>query len=46
MILMVEQILNGLQFGRLLFLLAAGLTLALGIMDSRAARLISERVFL
>ncbi len=46
MILMVGQILNELQFSLLLFLLAAGLTLVLGIMDSRAARLISERVFL
>ena len=33
MLLVVEQILNGLQFGLLLFLLAAGLTLVFGIMD-------------
>ena len=33
MLLLVEQILNGLQFGLLLFLLAAGLTLVFGIMD-------------
>jgi branched-chain amino acid transport system permease protein len=32
MLLLVEQILNGLQFGLLLFLLAAGLTLVFGIM--------------
>ena len=31
--LVVEQLLNGLQFGLLLFLLAAGLTLVFGIMD-------------
>src|ERR1700743_1270659 len=31
--LLVDQILNGLQFGLLLFLLAAGLTLVFGIMD-------------
>ena len=31
--LLVEQVLNGLQFGLLLFLLAAGLTLVFGIMD-------------
>jgi branched-chain amino acid transport system permease protein len=31
--LFVEQFLNGLQFGLLLFLLAAGLTLVFGIMD-------------
>src|SRR5436305_4485094 len=30
---LVEQFLNGLQFGLLLFLLAAGLTLVFGIMD-------------
>ena len=30
---LVEQSLNGLQFGLLLFLLAAGLTLVFGIMD-------------
>src|SRR6201997_3754569 len=33
MLLVVEQILNGLQFGLLLFMLAAGLTLVFGIMD-------------
>jgi len=33
MLLIVEQCLNGLQFGLLLFLLAAGLTLVFGIMD-------------
>ena len=33
MYLVVEQLLNGLQFGLLLFLLAAGLTLVFGIMD-------------
>ncbi len=33
MILFLEQCLNGLQFGMLLFLLAAGLTLVFGIMD-------------
>src|SRR5271166_4163777 len=33
MLLVVEQLLNGLQFGLLLFLLAAGLTLIFGIMD-------------
>src|SRR5579885_964861 len=33
MTLLVEQCLNGLQFGLLLFLLAAGLTLVFGIMD-------------
>ena len=33
MTLFIEQCLNGLQFGLLLFLLAAGLTLVLGIMD-------------
>ena len=32
-ILIVEQALNGLQFGLMLFLLAAGLTLVFGIMD-------------
>ncbi len=31
--LLVEQIINGIQFGILLFLLAAGLTLTFGIMD-------------
>ena len=31
--LLIEQILNGVQFGILLFLLAAGLTLTFGIMD-------------
>ena len=33
MLLVLEQCLNGLQFGLLLFLLAAGLTLVFGIMD-------------
>src|SRR5476649_20722 len=33
MLLVVEQFLNGLQFGLLLFLLAAGLTLVFGITD-------------
>src|SRR3979411_1904327 len=33
MLLGVEQFLNGLQFGLLLFLLAAGVTLVFGIMD-------------
>src|SRR3979490_3440783 len=33
MLLVVEQLLNGLQFELLLFLLAAGLTLVFGIMD-------------
>jgi branched-chain amino acid transport system permease protein len=33
MLLFLEQCLNGLQFGLLLFLLAAGLTLVFGIMD-------------
>src|SRR6202049_1455450 len=33
MLLVVEQFLNGLQWGMLLFLLAAGLTLIFGIMD-------------
>ncbi|TAI66213.1 branched-chain amino acid ABC transporter permease [Bradyrhizobium sp. Leo170] len=33
MFLLIEQLLNGLQFGLLLFLLAAGLTLVFGIMD-------------
>src|SRR4026207_1284617 len=33
MLLVVEQFLNGLQFGLLLFVLAAGLTLVFGIMD-------------
>jgi branched-chain amino acid transport system permease protein len=32
MLLLIEQILNGLQFGVMLFLLAAGLTLVFGIM--------------
>src|SRR2546425_480712 len=32
-ILIVEQSLNGLQFGLMLFLLAAGLTLVFGVMD-------------
>jgi branched-chain amino acid transport system permease protein len=33
MLLFIEQSLNGLQFGLMLFLLAAGLTLVFGIMD-------------
>ncbi len=33
MLLLIEQCLNGLQLGLLLFLLAAGLTLVFGIMD-------------
>ncbi len=33
MLLFIEQCLNGLQFGLLLFMLAAGLTLVFGIMD-------------
>ncbi|HJU29931.1 MAG TPA: branched-chain amino acid ABC transporter permease [Hyphomicrobiaceae bacterium] len=33
MLLLIEQFLNGLQLGLLLFLLAAGLTLVFGIMD-------------
>ena len=33
MLLLIEQGLNGLQFGLLLFLLAAGLTLVFGVMD-------------
>ena len=32
-VLILEQTLNGLQFGLMLFLLAAGLTLVFGIMD-------------
>ena len=32
-LLVVEQLLNGLQFGLMLFLLAAGLTLVFGVMD-------------
>lgn len=32
-VLLLEQLLNGLQFGLMLFLLAAGLTLVFGIMD-------------
>lgn len=32
-VLLVEQLLNGLQFGLMLFLIAAGLTLVFGIMD-------------
>ena len=31
--LLIEQVINGIQFGILLFLLAAGLTLTFGIMD-------------
>ena len=33
MLLLIEQVLNGLQLGVTLFLLAAGLTLVLGIMN-------------
>src|SRR4029453_4144065 len=33
MLVLIEQSLNGLQFGLLLFLLAGGLTLVFGIMD-------------
>ena len=33
MTLVAEQLLNGLQFGLMLFLIAAGLTLVFGIMD-------------
>ena len=33
MLLLLEQCLNGLQYGLLLFLLSAGLTLVFGIMD-------------
>lgn len=33
MLLFVEQVLNGLQFGVMLFLIAAGLTLVLGVMN-------------
>ena len=32
-VLVLEQSLNGLQFGLMLFLLAAGLTLVFGVMD-------------
>jgi len=32
-LLIIEQLLNGLQFGLMLFLLAAGLTLVFGVMD-------------
>ena len=32
-VLVLEQALNGLQFGLMLFLLAAGLTLVFGVMD-------------
>jgi branched-chain amino acid transport system permease protein len=32
-LLVIEQLLNGLQFGLMLFLLAAGLTLVFGVMD-------------
>ena len=32
-VLILEQSLNGLQFGLMLFLLAAGLTLVFGVMD-------------
>ena len=38
MLVVVEQLLNGLQFGLLLFLLAAGLTLVFGIMTSGECR--------
>ena len=31
-LLLVEQVLNGLQFGIMLFLMAAGLTLVFGVM--------------
>lgn len=31
-ILLIEQVLNGLQFGVMLFLMAAGLTLVFGVM--------------
>ncbi len=33
MLYFIEQLLNGIQLGMLLFLLAAGLTLIFGIMD-------------
>src|SRR5579863_1401123 len=33
MILLLEQLLNGMQFGIMLFLMAAGLTLVFGIMN-------------
>jgi len=33
MALLIEQLLNGIQLGLLMFLLAAGLTLVFGIMD-------------
>ncbi len=33
LVLFVEQMLNGVQLGLMLFLIAAGLTLVLGIMD-------------
>ena len=32
-LLLIEQAFNGLQFGVMLFLIAAGLTLVFGIMD-------------
>ena len=32
-LLLLEQVFNGLQFGVMLFLIAAGLTLVFGIMD-------------
>jgi len=32
LILLLEQVLNGLQFGVMLFLMAAGLTLVFGVM--------------
>ena len=31
-LLLIEQILNGLQYGMMLFLMAAGLTLVFGVM--------------
>ena len=33
MLMFLEQVLNGLQYSALLFLLSAGLTLVFGIMD-------------
>jgi len=32
LILLIEQVLNGIQFGVMLFLMAAGLTLIFGVM--------------
>ena len=43
MILLLEQSLNGLQFGLMLFLLAAGLTLVFGIMDMINRHTLIER---